>query len=233
MEVERVTMYRMEILLTFDQSSINEHCSCFGSFRYIVSDCDSLNEMFNAQHYTKTPEETAALAVNSGLDLNCGSFLSKYAQTAVDRGLLNETTISKAVSNNFATMMRLGFFDGNPINQLYGKLGPKDVCTAANQELAREVARQGIVLLKNTKGSLPLSPASIKSLAVIGPNAAATHTMLGNYEGIMNYHLFLCNTFSYIFATAFRDPLQVYEPVARPERVRCHGVPTGLCRHQV
>ncbi|KAL8540628.1 hypothetical protein ACS0TY_002034 [Phlomoides rotata] len=150
---------------------------------YIVSDCDSLNEMFNAQHYTKTPEETAALAVNSGLDLNCGSFLSKYAQTAVDRGLLNETTISKAVSNNFATMMRLGFFDGNPSNQLYGNLGPKDVCTAANQELAREVARQGIVLLKNTEGSLPLSPASIKSLAVIGPNAVATHTMLGNYEG--------------------------------------------------
>ncbi|KAH6813509.1 beta-D-xylosidase 4 [Perilla frutescens var. frutescens] len=150
---------------------------------YIVSDCDSLNEMFYSQHYTKTPEETAALAVNSGLDLNCGSFLSKNAQTAVDRGLLNETTIDKAVSNNFATMMRLGFFDGNPSKQLYGNLGPKDVCTTANQNLAREVAREGIVLLKNLEGSLPLSSTAIKSLAVIGPNANATHTMLGNYEG--------------------------------------------------
>ncbi|KAI3445703.1 hypothetical protein Pfo_002368 [Paulownia fortunei] len=138
---------------------------------YIVSDCDSLNEMFNSQHYTKTPEETAALAVNSGLDLNCGSFLSNNAQAAVNRGLLKETVINRAISNNFATMMRLGFFDGNPSKQLYGNLGPKDVCTTANQELAREVARQGIVLLKNTEGSLPLSPTAIKSLAVIGPNA--------------------------------------------------------------
>ncbi|XP_057803198.1 beta-xylosidase/alpha-L-arabinofuranosidase 1-like isoform X1 [Salvia miltiorrhiza] len=151
---------------------------------YIVTDCDSLTEMFVAQKYTQTPEETAALAVNAGLDLNCGTFLSSNAQKAVDRGLLNETTIDRAVSNNFATMMRLGFFDGNPSNQLYGKLGPKDVCTSENQNLAREVAREGIVLLKNSVGSLPLSSASIKSLAVIGPNANATHTMLGNYEGI-------------------------------------------------
>ncbi|CAA0831044.1 Beta-D-xylosidase 4 [Striga hermonthica] len=150
---------------------------------YIVTDCDSLNEMFNSQHYTKTPEETAALALNSGVDLNCGDFLSKHAQAAVDRGLVNETVINGAVWNNFATMMRLGFFDGDPAKQAYGQLGPKDVCTAANQELAREVARQGIVLLKNSKGSLPLSAASIKSLAVIGPNANVTHTMLGNYEG--------------------------------------------------
>ncbi|KAK6121022.1 hypothetical protein DH2020_045241 [Rehmannia glutinosa] len=150
---------------------------------YIVTDCDSLNEMFNSQHYTKTAEETAALAMNSGLDLNCGDFLSKNAQAAVSKGLLNETVINKAVSNNFATMMRLGFFDGDPTKQLYGNLGPKDVCTTANQELAREVARQGIVLLKNAKGSLPLSPTAIKSLAVIGPNANVSHTMLGNYEG--------------------------------------------------
>lgn len=150
---------------------------------YIVSDCDSLDVMFNSQHYTKTPEETAALAVNSGLDLNCGNFLSSNAQTAVTRGLLNETTIDKAISNNFATMMRLGFFDGNPSKQLYGNLGPKDVCTTANQDLARAVAREGIVLLKNSEGSLPLSSTAIKSLAVIGPNANATHTMLGNYEG--------------------------------------------------
>ncbi|KAL6513156.1 Endo-1,4-beta-xylanase 2 [Orobanche gracilis] len=150
---------------------------------YIVTDCDSLNEMFYTQKYTKTPEETAALAVNSGLDLNCGDFLSKFAQTAVDRGLLNETAISRAVSNNMATMMRLGFFDGDPTKQLYGDLGPKDVCTAASQELAREAARQGIVLLKNSENSLPLSPTNIKSLAVIGPNANATHTMLGSYEG--------------------------------------------------
>ncbi|KAJ9686940.1 hypothetical protein PVL29_015688 [Vitis rotundifolia] len=79
--------------------------------------------------------------------------------------------------------MRLGFFDGNPSKAIYGKLGPKDVCTSEHQELAREAARQGIVLLKNSKGSLPLSPTAIKTLAVIGPNANVTKTMIGNYEG--------------------------------------------------
>jgi beta-D-xylosidase 4 len=118
-----------------------------------------------------------------GLDLNCGSFLGKHTEAAVTAGLVNESAIDRAVSNNFATLMRLGFFDGDPSKQLYGKLGPKDVCTAENQELAREAARQGIVLLKNTAGSLPLSPTAIKNLAVIGPNANVTKTMIGNYEG--------------------------------------------------
>ncbi|KAJ6963820.1 beta-xylosidase/alpha-L-arabinofuranosidase 2-like [Populus alba x Populus x berolinensis] len=154
-----------------------------GICRYIVTDCDSIDVFYNSQHYTKTPEEAAAKAILAGLDLNCGSFLGQHTEAAVKAGLVNESAIDRAVSNNFATLMRLGFFDGDPSKQLYGKLGPKDVCTAENQELAREAARQGIVLLKNTAGSLPLSPTAIKNLAVIGPNANVTKTMIGNYEG--------------------------------------------------
>nr|CAJ65921.1 xylan 1,4-beta-xylosidase [Populus tremula x Populus alba] len=161
----------------------------WGCCRYIVTDCDSLDVFYKSQNYTKTPEEAAAAAIlagNSlvtGVDLNCGSFLGQHTEAAVKGGLVNEHAIDIAVSNNFATLMRLGFFDGDPSKQLYGKLGPKDVCTAENQELAREAARQGIVLLKNTAGSLPLSPTAIKNLAVIGPNANVTKTMIGNYEG--------------------------------------------------
>ncbi|KAM7250705.1 hypothetical protein ACFE04_022588 [Oxalis oulophora] len=151
---------------------------------YIVTDCDSINEYFYHQHYTKTPEEAAAIALLAGLDLNCGDFLGKHTEAAVKAGLVNESSINTAVTNNFATLMRLGFFDGNPKKQLYGNLGPKDVCTPENQELARDAARQGIVLLKNSAGSLPLSPTSIKNLAVIGPNGNVTKTMIGNYEGI-------------------------------------------------
>ncbi|KAK4751874.1 hypothetical protein SAY87_020672 [Trapa incisa] len=150
---------------------------------YIVSDCDSVDVLYNSQHYTKTPEEAAAVSILAGLDLNCGSFLGLHTQKAVEAGLVDEAAINKAVSNNFATLMRLGFFDGDPRKQLYGKLGPSDVCTAENQELAREAARQGIVLLKNSGSSLPLNPASIKTLAVMGPNANVTKTMIGNYEG--------------------------------------------------
>ncbi|XP_057430084.1 beta-xylosidase/alpha-L-arabinofuranosidase 1 [Lotus japonicus] len=151
---------------------------------YIVSDCDSVEVLFKDQHYTKTPEEAAAKSILAGLDLDCGSYLGKYTEGAVKQGLLDEASINNAISNNFATLMRLGFFDGNPSTLPYGGLGPKDVCTSENQELAREAARQGIVLLKNSPGSLPLSAKSIKSLAVIGPNANATRVMIGNYEGI-------------------------------------------------
>lgn len=121
----------------------------------------------------------------TGLDLNCGDFLGKHTEAAVKGGLVNESAVDNAVSNNFATLMRLGFFDGDPKKQPYGNLGPKDVCTPEHQELAREAARQGIVLLKNTASSLPLSSTAIKSLAVIGPNANVTKTMIGNYEGIL------------------------------------------------
>ncbi|PWA65680.1 glycosyl hydrolase family protein [Artemisia annua] len=132
---------------------------------YISSDCDSLDIMFNAQHRAKTPAEVAADALNAGLDLNCGNYLRFNTLGAIQSGLVKELVVDKAVLNNFATLMRLGFFD-------------------AHQELAHEAARQGIVLLKNTFGSLPLSTCDIKSLAVIGPNANVTATMIGNYAGI-------------------------------------------------
>ncbi|OIV91566.1 hypothetical protein TanjilG_08978 [Lupinus angustifolius] len=151
---------------------------------YIVSDCDSVEVLFKDQHYTSTPEEAAAKSILAGLDLDCGNYLGQYTQGAVNKGFVDEASINTAVSNNFATLMRLGFFDGDPSKQPYGNLGPKDVCTSDNQELAREAARQGIVLLKNSPGSLPLDAKAIKSLAVIGPNANATTVMIGNYAGV-------------------------------------------------
>ncbi|XP_020082655.1 beta-xylosidase/alpha-L-arabinofuranosidase 2-like [Ananas comosus] len=150
---------------------------------YIVSDCDSVDVLYNQQHYTKTPEDAAAITILAGLDLNCGSFLGQHTQAAVQGGKLKEADVDKAITNNFVVLMRLGFFDGDPRKLPYGGLGPKDVCTPAHQELARDAARQGIVLLKNINGALPLSPNSIKSMAVIGPNANVTKTMIGNYEG--------------------------------------------------
>ncbi|KAL0693593.1 hypothetical protein Bca4012_060773 [Brassica carinata] len=140
--------------------------------------------MYASQHYTKTPEEAVAKSMLAGLDLNCDHFTGQHAMGAVKAGLVNESDVDTAISNNFATLMRLGFFNGDPKKQPYGNLGPQDVCTDENQDLAREAARQGIVLLKNSNGSLPFSPSAIKTLAVIGPNANVTDTMIGNYHGV-------------------------------------------------
>ncbi|KAF5771941.1 putative glycosidase [Helianthus annuus] len=151
---------------------------------YISSDCDSVEVMFRNQKYAKTPEEATADALNAGLDLNCGDSLKNFSASAVKKGLVKQSVVDRAVTNSFTTLMRLGFFDGNPSKQFYGKLGKKDVCTPAHQDLAREAARQGIVLLKNSVRSLPLRKHSIKTLAVIGPNANATRAMIGNYAGV-------------------------------------------------
>lgn len=119
-----------------------------------------------------------------GLDLNCGDYLSTYTEGAIAMGKVKEANVDVAVSNLFMVRMRLGMFDGNPKKQPFGSIGVKDVCSAAHQELAVEAARQGIVLLKNEDSTLPLSRS--KRVAIIGPNANATHVMLGDYEGIMD-----------------------------------------------
>lgn len=151
--------------------------------RYIVSDCDAVKVMHESIDYAFTAEDAVADALNAGLDLNCGSYLSTYTQSAIGVGKVNSSRIDAALYNLFLVRMRLGMFDG-PTNQTYGSLGPGDVCSDAHQELAVEAARQGIVLLKNRNQTLPLSRGGQTTLAVIGPNANASHVMLGNYAGM-------------------------------------------------
>ncbi|OMO58430.1 hypothetical protein COLO4_34658 [Corchorus olitorius] len=137
---------------------------------YIVSDCDSVGVMYDTQHFTSTPEESAAMTIKADL--------------AVRRGLLAEADVDMALANTITVQMRLGMFDGEPSAQPYGNLGPRDVCTPAHQQLALEAARQGIVLLKNSGPSLPLSTSRHRTVAVIGPNSDVTVTMIGNYAGV-------------------------------------------------
>lgn len=115
--------------------------------------------------------------------MDCGPFLAVHSEEAVKGGLLQEGDINIALVNTLMVQMRLGMFDGEPGSQPYGRLGPKDVCTEAHQELALEAARQGIVLLKNQGPSLPLSTRRHRTVAVIGPNSDVTKTMIGNYAG--------------------------------------------------
>lgn len=115
--------------------------------------------------------------------MDCGPFLGVHTGEAIKRGILREADVDGALVNTVTIQMRLGMFDGEPSAQRFGNLGPRDVCTPAHKELALEAARQGIVLLKNRKTSLPLSPHRHQTVAVIGPNSDVTVTMIGNYAG--------------------------------------------------
>lgn len=116
------------------------------------------------------------------MDVNCGSYLQKYTKSAVLQKKLHESEIDRALHNLFAVRMRLGLFDGNPVQHPFGNIGTDQVCSPEHQVLALEAARNGIVLLKNDAKLLPL-PKATMSLAVIGPNANSAQTLLGNYAG--------------------------------------------------
>lgn len=117
--------------------------------------------------------------------MDCGPFLAIHTAGAIQAGKLNEADVNRALANLLTVQMRLGMFDGP--RQPYLNLGPKDVCTPAHQHLALEAARQGIVLLQNRNRALPLSTSRHHTVAVIGPNADATDTMIGNYAGIPHF----------------------------------------------
>nr|GMD52130.1 probable beta-D-xylosidase 7 [Ipomoea batatas] len=150
---------------------------------YIVSDCDAVQIIHDQQGYAKLPEDAAALVLKAGMDLNCGSYLSKYTMLAVEKKKVQESDIDRALNNLFSVRMRLGLFDGDPKELEYGDIAPKEICSQEHRDLALEAVRNGIVLLKNSAGLLPLSKTQTASLAVIGPSANASEPLLGNYEG--------------------------------------------------
>ncbi|KAJ7296232.1 hypothetical protein O6H91_13G069500 [Diphasiastrum complanatum] len=155
----------------------------WGFIGYIVSDCDAVSLIYDVTKYASSPEDAVADVLKAGMDLNCGSYMTQHAQTAYQAGKINDFDLDRALTNLFTVRMRLGLFDGDPKTQPYGTLGKSDICSDEHQQLALEAACQGIVLLKNEGRSLPLSQGSVKTLAVIGPNANATINMLGNYHG--------------------------------------------------
>ncbi|PNT63713.1 probable beta-D-xylosidase 7 isoform X2 [Brachypodium distachyon] len=151
---------------------------------YVSSDCDAVALLRDAQRYRATPEDTVAVALKAGLDLNCGNYTQVHGMSALQQGKMTEQDVDNALKNLFAVRMRLGHFDGDPrTSALYGSLGAADVCSPAHKNLALEAAQSGIVLLKNDAGILPLDPSAVASAAAIGHNANDPAALNGNYFG--------------------------------------------------
>lgn len=146
---------------------------------YVVSDCGAIYDIHAHHRVVNTPAQAAALAVNNGCDLECGSEYHAL-RAAVDQGLLDEATVDRSLARLLAARIRLGMFD--PPDQVPFAQIPMDVVDgAAHRALALEAAQKSIVLLKND-GLLPLAD-DLSSIAVIGPNADDLMVLLGNYNG--------------------------------------------------
>jgi beta-glucosidase len=147
---------------------------------FVVSDCGGICDFHLGHHVTASATESAALALNSGCDLNCG-VTYRSLRSAVQAGLVGERAIDMAVERLMRARFRLGMFDA-PEQVPFASIPIDVVNCPAHRELALRVARESIVLLKNEHGLLPLSK-NLKSLAVVGPTAYSLEVLHGNYSG--------------------------------------------------
>src|SRR5215831_16311032 len=147
---------------------------------YIVSDCGAIDDIYLRHKVAPTAAAAAALAVKTGTDLDCGRVYPNLVD-AVKQGLITEAQIDVSLKRLFLARFKLGMFD-SPDKVKWAQIPFKTVDQPANRELAKKVAHESIVLLRNENNTLPLKK-TLRTIAVIGPNSDQSRMLLGNYNG--------------------------------------------------
>ena len=153
----------------------------WGFTGHVVSDCWAIKDFHENHKITKTPVESAAMAMNNGCDVNCGCMFP-YLLDAVRGGYVEEERLDEAVTNLMECRMKLGMFEESGTVP-FDAIGYEQVDTAENRAVNLEIARKSLVLLKNEGNLLPLDLDKINTIGVIGPNADSRKALVGNYEG--------------------------------------------------
>ena len=154
----------------------------------ICTDGGGLNLLITAHKAFATHTEGAAAVVKAGV----GQFLDSYrphVYDALQKGLLTEADIDKAIRGNFYIALRLGLLDPDQTKVPYAHIGVTDTVAPWNKQEVKDFVRlataKSVVLLKNEKKLLPLDKSKIKSIAVIGPRA--NEVLLDWYSGTPPY----------------------------------------------
>jgi beta-glucosidase len=144
---------------------------------FVVSDLGSVNGLAGNHGIAGSLAEAAALAINAGVDNDLGG--TAYAQLgeSIKSNTVQQSTLDEAVRRVLRLKFQMGLFEHPYVNPDKAKKQVRDQAAIA---LAREVAQESMILLKNEKQTLPLSK-QIKSIAVIGPNADNMYNQLGDY----------------------------------------------------
>ncbi len=148
---------------------------------YVVSDCGGPGYLMTHHKVVNSKEEAATLAIKAGIDLECGDdvYIEPLLK-AYKEGKVSKSDIDSAAYRVLRARMRLGLFD-DPEHNLYSRISSAIIGSGKHKALALESACQSIVLLKNNNKLLPIKLNKVKSIAVVGINAATCE--FGEYSG--------------------------------------------------
>ncbi|TQM78538.1 beta-glucosidase [Saccharothrix saharensis] len=156
---------------------------------FVVSDAEAPSNLVDLEHYFDDHAESHAAALRAGIDSFTDHGLDsdtpvERLREALDRGLIDEVDVDRAVRRQLALRFRLGEFD--PDLDPYAAIGPEVIDHPRHRVLAARAATESVVLLKND-GLLPLDRAAGPRVAVIGPLADVLHEDW--YSGTMPYRV--------------------------------------------
>ncbi len=155
---------------------------------YVVSDCGAVIDIFRGHKYTASQPEASATSLKHGMDNECvdggslvkGDFDYKPYLDAVAQGYLKESDIDVTLVRLYTAKMKLGMFDPPELDP-YSRISGSELDSPEHRALARKIAKESMVLLKND-GVLPIKSLGT-NIAVIGPLANQSKVLLGNYNG--------------------------------------------------
>ncbi len=151
---------------------------------YFVSDCYAIRDFHEYHGLTGNSVESAALALTTGCDVNCGcTYMNLLA--ALEDGLVTKEHIRNACVHIMRTRIRLGMFDGETE---FDNIPLSIVSCKEHKAVSLECAEKSVVMLRNN-GILPLDEKKIKTVAVIGPNSMSQSVLEGNYSGIADKYV--------------------------------------------
>jgi beta-glucosidase len=156
----------------------------WGFKHIVVSDCGAITDFFNSHKVSSTPVHAASKGVLAGTDVECvwENYPYKTLPEGVKRGLIKEEDIDKSLMRVLTGRFDLGDFDNDSLVP-WAQIPASVLNNEKHRQMALEMARQTMTLLRNEKNLLPLSKSS-KKIAVIGPNANDKSMLWGNYNGI-------------------------------------------------
>ncbi|MFC9711894.1 glycoside hydrolase family 3 N-terminal domain-containing protein [Paenibacillus sp. NPDC056933] len=145
----------------------------------VITDCGAINMLASGHDVAADGLEASVQAIQAGIDMEMsGEMFGQYLVQAISEGKLEMHVLDQAVRRVLSLKFKLGLFEQPYVD---ADRAAEVIGSAEHIQLARQLAAEGVILLKNEAATLPLSTATTGRIAVIGPNADQAYNQLGDY----------------------------------------------------